>query len=152
MFFFDKLSWMNFIVVYWIEFLPLLQVWRFLLATMEKFINHLWIFLSVVQLFSFIIFCRRLNNNKLTGPIPRELTHLKNLKIRWVYISMPFFFLFFSMISNGVVQLQFHLSANLKPRLWFCSDVSNNDLCGTIPVDDNFGSFPAERYYTNCFF
>jgi len=26
------------------------------------------------------------------------------------------------------------------------SDVSNNNLCGTIPVDGPFASFPMERY------
>ncbi|KAG8368464.1 hypothetical protein BUALT_Bualt15G0048100 [Buddleja alternifolia] len=57
---------------------------------------------------SFLLdFCDRLNDNKLSGSIPRELTTLSNLKV---------------------------------------FDVSNNDLCGTIPVDGPFGSFPMESY------
>ncbi|KDO36777.1 hypothetical protein CISIN_1g035473mg [Citrus sinensis] len=30
-----------------------------------------------------------------------------------------------------------------------CSDVSNNGLCGTIPVDGPFRSFPMESFENN---
>lgn len=32
-------------------------------------------------------------------------------------------------------------------RFYCASDVSNNDLCGTIPVNGPFGTFSMERYY-----
>nr|ACN31096.1 unknown [Zea mays] len=52
----------------------------------------------------------RLNNNKLTGSIPREFAKLSNLKV---------------------------------------IDLSNNDLCGTIPVDGPFSTFPLRSFENN---
>ena len=57
---------------------------------------------------------RRLNNNKLTGSIPRELTRLTDLKILWVFFSshVLLFFLFTFVIG---------LLANFKtPILQWC--------------------------------
>jgi hypothetical protein len=91
-------------------------------------------FLSWLLKLGHVSLDRRLNNNKLTGSIPREFAKLSNLKVMWVQ-SFIILGCFFNFHSHWL--LVYPLA---------CSDLSNNDLCGTIPVDGPFSTFPLRRY------
>ncbi|PPD83359.1 hypothetical protein GOBAR_DD19723 [Gossypium barbadense] len=67
----------------------------------------------------------RLNDNRLTGPIPRELVGISSLK----------------------VVIKAHGYQNIY--LFSSSDVSNNDLCGTIPTSGPFEHIPLNNFEEN---
>ncbi|KAK4401738.1 Leucine-rich repeat protein 2 [Sesamum angolense] len=73
-----------------------------------------------------------LYRNNIGGRIPKELGNLEKL------VSMDLYGNKF----RGKIPKSF---ANLKS----ISDVSNNDLCGTIPVDGPFGIFPMDSFRNN---
>ncbi|CAI0627451.1 unnamed protein product [Linum tenue] len=76
--------------------------------------------------------------NELMGPIPKELGNLKSL------LSLD---LYHNNLTGSIPSSLSKLS-NLKFLFIcvYCRDVSNNDLCGTIPTAGSFSKFTEERF------
>ena len=86
---------------------------------------------------------RRLNNNTLTGTIPRSLTTVMTLQVLWVpswCLSRESYFS--PLASNDMILLQGY---DIRIFLCGCRDLSNNQLTGDIPVDGSFSLFTPIR-------
>ncbi|XP_026431951.1 leucine-rich repeat protein 2-like isoform X1 [Papaver somniferum] len=100
-----------------------------------------------------------LYDNKLQGQIPKSLAKLKSLKFCKLGSDSSELHFFFLLI---LVYLMFvcrrlnknKLTGSIPRELTKLSklqvfDVSNNDLCGTIPIGGPFGDFPIKSFINN---
>lgn len=114
------------------------------------FIVDIWYDVIKIEFFSCYDY-RRLNDNKLTGSIPRELTTLPNLRVLLVLKFCYYLHIYHEPEKDDQTIWRWFLFVWIL-FLHCCSDVSNNNLCGTIPPDGPFGSFPMEGYSFLAFF
>ncbi|XP_026431956.1 leucine-rich repeat protein 1-like isoform X2 [Papaver somniferum] len=94
-----------------------------------------------------------LYNNKIYGKIPKELGNLKNLVSMDLYDNK-----LQGQIPKSLAKLKRlnknKLTGSIPRELTKLSklqvfDVSNNDLCGTIPIGGPFGDFPIKSFINN---